>query len=86
MCSLEAELEQENQMDDNKPESIAENKRVCDLEDQLIQSEFRLSKHSESLAQLNEQIQSLEMNHCILIRTRRKFEDEALNLSRFNVT
>lgn len=60
------------------------NKRICELEEQLARSEIRLNKHSASLGVLNETIQSLEINHCFLIRTRRKFEDEALNLSRFN--
>lgn len=62
------------------------NKRVCELEDQLMRSEHRVNKHSASLGQLNESIQSLEINHCFLIRTRRKFEDEALNLGRFNAS
>lgn len=85
MCSIGADLDRaiKQHMAIDAADDDA-NKRICDLEDQLLRSEQRLHDHSNSLGNLNDMIQSLEINHCLLIRTRRKFEDEALNMSRFN--
>lgn len=75
---IESELQQLEPTDAVNAASIHE------LEDQLVQSEMQLAKHTGSMAALAEEIRSLELDHYALILTRRRFENEALQLNKYS--
>lgn len=65
---------------------LLEQKEAAMLEKSQLESHLDPGEHSSQMEMLTDQIKNLEVHHCLLIRTRRKFEDEALNLSRINGT
>lgn len=54
------------------------------LEHRLVRHEMQLAKYTESLATLADEMHGLEIDHYSLIVTRRKLENEALQLHRFH--
>lgn len=88
--SLEAQIDQHNEHIHTiesellQPNTGLELRERKHLEDRLVRTEMLLNECNTSMVSLIDDIHGLEMDHCALIVRRRKFENEALQLSRFS--